>query len=176
MRRFVTLLLALGFVLAAPGSAWAHDVLEKTTPADGTSVQQLPTSVSLTFSDQPLAIGTQIIVKGPTGDVTSGAPTIEGRVVTQALAATAPAGDYVVTYRVTSDDGHPVGGTFSFHAGVGLDGSTATAGATVHVPAGNAADEPAGQSQFVPVMLSIVGTIVLIALVVFVVVRGRQRS
>ncbi|KRB43753.1 copper resistance CopC family protein [Terrabacter sp. Root181] len=172
MRRLASALLALGLLVALPTTAFAHDVLERTDPADGTTVAQLPGAVVLTFSEAPLEIGTQVVVTGPSGPVSSGSPTIEGRAVTQALAPNAPGGDYTVSYRVTSDDGHPVTGTFSFHATIGLDGSTATAGATVHVKPVSGADDAQG-SLLVPILLTIVGTVVLLGVGGFLVLRGR---
>lgn len=175
MRRLLVLLLALGAFLAFPSQAAAHDVLERMTPADGTTVERLPEDVSMTFSDQPLAVGLQVVVRGPAGDVASGAPTIEGKTVTQRLAPTAPGGDYTVLFRVTSTDGHPVSGSFSFHATVGLDGSTATAGPRV---AASSPPSPevasAKESQFVPVMLSVAGTVILIGIAGFIIVRARR--
>ena len=173
MRRLLSVVLALGFVVALPGLASAHDVLERTNPANGTRVARLPGAVELTFSDEPVALGAQVLVKGPSGNVESGAPVIDGRTVRQAIDPSAPAGDYTVTYRVTAADGHPATGTFGFFATVGLDGSTATAGPTVHVSrAGGNAGEDA-TSAFVPVLLTIAGTIVLLVIGGFVVLRGR---
>ncbi|GAA2741873.1 hypothetical protein GCM10009868_09630 [Terrabacter aerolatus] len=173
MRRLASALLALGLLVALPSTAFAHDVLERTDPADGTTVAKLPGSVVLTFAEAPLAIGAQVVVTGPSGTASSGAPTISGREVTQAIAPTAPGGDYTVSYRVTSDDGHPVTGTFSFHATVGLDGSTATAGATVHVRPVSATDDGQG-SLLVPILLTIVGTVVLLGVGGFLLLRGRE--
>jgi methionine-rich copper-binding protein CopC len=173
MRRLASALLALGLLVAAPAAAFAHDVLERTNPADGTTVTKLPDAVVLTFSETPLALGAQVVVTGPSGPVSSGTPTISGRDVKQAIAPTAPAGDYTVSYRITSDDGHPVTGTFSFHASVGLDGSTATAGATVHVKPVSSADDSQG-SLFVPILLTVVGTLVLLGIGGYLVLRGRE--
>jgi methionine-rich copper-binding protein CopC len=178
MRRVSSVLLALGIWLgvtvALPSVASAHDVLEKTTPSDGTVVDRLPGAVVLTFSEEPLSIGAQVVVTGPTGNVASGPPTIDGRDVTQALLPTAPGGDYTVSYRVTSDDGHPVSGSFSFHATVGLDGSTATAGPSVHVSSQKTPADEAQSSAFVPVLLTILGTTVLLVVGGYVVLRGRE--
>jgi len=173
MRRLASALLALGLLVAAPAAAFAHDVLEGTNPADGATVTQLPQSVQLTFSEAPLTIGAQVVVTGPSGAVSSGAPTITGRDVTQAIAPTAPGGDYTVSYRITSDDGHPVAGSFSFHATVGLDGSTATAGSTVHAKPVSGTDETEG-SLLVPILLTIAGTVVLLAVGGFLVLRRRE--
>ncbi len=84
MRRFFSTVFALvltwGLVVVTPGAALAHDVLEKTGPADGATVAQLPQEVILTFSDTPIEVGTQIIVKGPSGNMADGAPVIDGAV------------------------------------------------------------------------------------------------
>jgi methionine-rich copper-binding protein CopC len=177
MRRLASALLALGLLVALPTTSFAHDVLERTNPADGTSVTRLPATVVLSFSEEPLPIGTQVVVTGPTGPVSSGSPTIEGREVTQALSPNAPGGDYTVSYRVTSDDGHPVTGTFSFHAGVGLDGSTATAPSTVQAKAAAADDgDPSSDSgsPLLPILLTIVGTVVLLTVVGRLVLGSRE--
>jgi methionine-rich copper-binding protein CopC len=114
MRRAVSVvLLLLLAILWTPAAASAHDVLQRTDPADGSTVPVTPGRISLTFSEAPLSIGTQVIVTGPSGPAQEGAPVVSGTVVSQALDASAPAGDYTVTYRVTSDDGHPVTGTFA---------------------------------------------------------------
>ena len=182
MRRLASVLLALGLagglctglVIVTGRAAVAHDVLERTSPAAGTTVDRMPQTVTLTFSEEPLDIGTQVVVSGPAGPVSSGAPTIEGRDVTQAVSPSAPAGDYTVSYRVTSDDGHPVSGTFGFHATVGLDGSTATAGPSVHVTTDSAAADEAKGSLFVPILLTIIGTVVLLAIGGYLLLRGRE--
>jgi methionine-rich copper-binding protein CopC len=177
MRRFLALvLLAVGFALAGAPAASAHDVLESTSPADRTTVDRLPQSVTLTFSDDPIALGTQVLVKGPGGNVAQGNPTIEGRVVHQQLSPQAPAGDYVVTYRVTSSDGHPISGTFSFHATVGLDGSTATPGAPLPAQQpGSPEAAAARQSSFVPVMLTIAGVVIVLLIGAAVWIGSRRR-
>lgn len=177
MRRIVATLLALGLVLA-PATAIGHDVLEETSPGDGAQLDRVPTSITLTFSNPPLAVGTQVLVRGPGGDMTSGTPTIVDRTVTQVVAPTAPAGSYTVSYRVTSEDGHPISGTFTFFATTGLDGSTAAA--TTAPDAGalpvNNRGQDASDSQFVPVMLSLVGTLLLFAVGGFVAWRARERT
>lgn len=186
MRRFLALVtLLVGLVLVGAPAASAHDALESTSPADGVTLDRLPHQVTLTFAEQPLPLGLQVLVKGPTGDVAQGPATISGPVVTQQLSPQAPAGAYVVTYRVTSSDGHPISGTFGFHAIVGLDGSTATATATATAPQGAAAarqgqDTP-GQSaaetpSFVPVMLTIAGAVIILAMIAVIWLLSRRRT
>src|SRR5215203_4037505 len=132
MRRVLSILAVLAvMVLSTPLTASAHDVLDSTSPAAGSTVARMPQSITLSFTEAPLSIGTQVIVTGPSGAMQQGAPTVDGRVVTQAVSPSAPGGAYTVTYRVTSDDGHPVTGSFDFVATIGLDGSTAAPGTTV---------------------------------------------
>jgi hypothetical protein len=78
------------------------------------SVARTPASVTLTFDEPALAMGTLVVVTGPTGDVQVGAPRLVDNTVTQDLRGGAPAGRYTVSWRVTSDDGHPISGTFAF--------------------------------------------------------------
>ena len=61
MRRLASALLALWLLVMVPSAAFAHDVLERTNPADGTTVTHLPSSVVLTFSEAPLTIGAQVV-------------------------------------------------------------------------------------------------------------------
>lgn len=208
MRRLFGLLLsslaALGLLFAFPALASAHDVLQKTTPSDGQSLPQMPANVSLQFSEPPLAIGTQVLVKGPSGDVATGKAKIEGSTVVQAISPTAPAGKYTVTYRVSSDDGHPVGGTFSFQARLGAvsdDGveptptttptvttsapapaPSAPAPAPAPAPAATAVAAPSTPasadqpSSTLPVLLTVVGVIAVIGIGAFFVVRSRPKA
>lgn len=100
-------------VLAA-GPAAAHDRLESTNPGDGATLDTAPDAVVLTMSSPPLALGTQVQVTGPDGVVSSGAPSVVDDTVTQPVPGERPAGDYEVRWRVTSSDGHPVSGSFTF--------------------------------------------------------------
>lgn len=101
-------------VFAAPASALpAHARLVTTTPADGAEVGTAR-SVGLTFSEDVDARFLRLVVEGPGGKETEGAPEVDGRDVTQALVADLPAGEHTVTYRVVSVDGHPVAGSFTF--------------------------------------------------------------
>jgi copper resistance protein C len=175
MRRVPSVLAVLAVLaislLGRPLTASAHDVLESTAPASGATVDRMPQTVTLTFTEAPLTIGTQVVVTGPSGAVQQGAPTISDRVVSQAIAPSAPSGSYTVTYRVTSDDGHPVTGTFAFVARTGLDGSTAAPGTALQQPA--AAGDDSSSFPLAAVLLTIAGTLVLLAIGGFVALRSR---
>ncbi|MGH3545374.1 MAG: copper resistance CopC family protein [Mycobacteriales bacterium] len=104
---------AASTLLAAP--AVAHNELVSSTPAAGALLTSAPTQVSLTFSDELDPASTQLaVVDSGTRSVLDGVPRIDGPTVTQALKADLLGGEYRVSYRVLSQDGHSVSGTQSF--------------------------------------------------------------
>ena len=113
-------LLALAAVLRPAGRADAHNALQGTDPADGSTVDVPPAQITLTFDQPAQALGTEIAVVGPDGaTVSTGDAQLVDSTVTQALAADLPAGAYTVQWRVTSADGHPLSGELAFTASNG---------------------------------------------------------
>jgi methionine-rich copper-binding protein CopC len=98
---------------AARAALLAHAELVSTTPKDGSKVDTA-TEVTMTFSEDVNQKFLDVRVEGPGGDEASGGPTSKGPTVTQALEEDLPAGTHTVTYRVVSNDGHPVSGSFTF--------------------------------------------------------------
>lgn len=113
----------LSVLVAAPAAA--HTSLVGVDPVDGSTVPATPAAVVLTFTDPAVALGTQVVVTGPQGKVSAGPARLVDRTVRQELLADAPAGRYTVAWRVTSQDGHPITGEFSFTS-TGVGGGTAT--------------------------------------------------
>jgi len=140
---------ALGFGVAP---ALAHDQLVGTdyTTDPGSGALQ---SLTLTFSDNVLEVGTEIQVHNPAGDnVATGEAVISGRDVTQAVQADLPAADYHVAWRAVSADGHPVDGEFTF--ALAADGTVTEQAAEGDEHAhehehdhGDAAESPAADAQ-----------------------------
>ena len=121
--RFVrAMAVAALLVVAGLGSATtasAHSQLERTDPANGAQLAALPDEITLTFNQGVLGVGTAVEVTGPAGSVIDGAPTVIDKEVRQAIRPGSAAGDYTVLWRVTSADGHPVSGQFTFSAAAG---------------------------------------------------------
>ena len=116
-RRGVALLAAgllLTLVTAAPASA--HNRLVGTDPADGGTLARTPSAVVLTFDEPAVGLGTQVAVTGPDGAASTGPAELVDATVRQPLVPGAPAGAYTVAWRVTSADGHPITGRFTFTA------------------------------------------------------------
>jgi copper transport protein len=121
VRRLLLLGLApLLLVLAAAAPAFAHAALLATDPEDGTVLQAAPATVTLRFSEP---VGTSlgaVRVIDPTGQrVDDGQPVRSdgGTAVTVALPDAGEQGTYVLTWRVVSQDAHPVSGVSTFSVG-----------------------------------------------------------
>lgn len=160
--------------LMVAGPAAAHDVAESSSPAQGATVPTPPEKVSITFNNNPLALGSQITVTDATGaDWSDGGVEIVDNVVSQKLRDGAPAGEFTVVWRVVSSDSHPIEGSFTFTASSEA-GSTPAAGAVPTLataePGTTAAPEIAGDSSepfpWSLVIFAVVGVGILIALAV----------
>lgn len=118
-------------VLGLAGPAAAHDAAESSTPAGGATVAAPPEQVSVTFSNNPLGIGSSFSIKDASGAEWADGPVdIVDNVASQKLKAGGPAGQYTVAWRVVSSDSHPIEGTFTFTASSAADGAAPPAGST----------------------------------------------
>ncbi|WP_159705372.1 copper resistance CopC family protein [Arthrobacter sp. 18067] len=171
---------------AAPASA--HDVAESTTPANGASVAVVPASVSITFNNRPLAIGSGVTVTAGGENWADGPVEIIDNQAVQKLREGAPAGEYTVVWRVVSSDSHPIEGTFTFTAASGATSASGSAVASPSASASSAAvptagtgapgtgtSEPAADASQ-PFPWSIVGlAVVAVGLVIFLAVTARRK-
>lgn len=99
-------------------SAFAHDSVIETVPADGEHTAVAPTEVSMSFTDSILTIGATINVIDSAGtNWSAGDVVIDDRTAVQPLAAELAAGEYDVIWQVVSSDGHVISGTFGFSTG-----------------------------------------------------------
>ncbi|WP_435093495.1 copper resistance CopC family protein [Clavibacter michiganensis] len=204
-------------------SASAHNYLVSSSPAAGSTIDAPPSEVTLTFNDvildlaaagggggdastgsAPASGGSSVVqVTGPDGQGThfeTGCATDSGRTVSVPVAL-GGSGQYTVTWRVVSADGHPVSDSiaFTYQAPAGATASAGTSdgpgcaaaqegatgsGATSSGGAGSSAADPgtaAGQEQGVAPYLGVIvgvgiGIVVLAAAaVVLIVVTGRRK-
>ena len=119
--------LLLLLALALPGQALAHASLLGSEPADGASLDTAPSSVVLRFDETVALIALSLI--GPDGRaVPLGSVDGHGGVVRASVPPGLPGGVYLLSWRVTSADSHPVAGTAAF--GVGMANRPVQAGRT----------------------------------------------
>jgi len=161
LRALAVVAAVAALLVGAATAAQAHNILEGTTPADGATTKVVPAVVTLTFNEPALALGTEIIVTGPGGPAHSGTAVLVNNTVSEHLQPGSPAGHYKVLWRVTSADGHPVSGTFSFTATAASPGQRPVATPTTN-PATSIPASGSGQS---PVLLVAGGVVLLLALI-----------
>ncbi len=115
--------LAAGLVLATAGPAFAHADLASSTPAEGAVLNESPASIDLEFTE-PVAVanGAIRVFDTDANRIDEGVVDVSGRVAALSL-PTLDEGSYAVTFRVTSNDGHPVSGAFTFQVGSGAQPS-----------------------------------------------------
>jgi copper transport protein len=104
---------------AAPASA--HATLESTEPVGGTAVATPPERVVLHFSETvQIPLGSIRVFASPSGKQIETGPAGRADGQSDAVAVKLPKldkGNYIVTWRVTSADSHPVHGAFTFIVG-----------------------------------------------------------
>jgi methionine-rich copper-binding protein CopC len=160
---------------AAP--AFAHTRLESSNPADGSKLDSVPATISLTFNEAVQSEFATLKVVGPDGtEYQTGAVSAANGQVSTAVSPLGPAGAYQVGYRVVSDDGHPVQGKLSFTlttpgpaaAAPAATVSAAPVAAPVAAPAPAPAAAPVAtqastqQSEGAPIWPWLLGAVVLV--------------
>src|SRR6266508_1922521 len=119
MRRLVWLILLLAAMLQ-PIAAWAHASLVRAEPADGTTVSEPPTLLRLIFNEPVSPLLMRLI--GPTGQTTTPDAKAENSTIT-ITPGELQQGTHVLSWRVVSADGHPMGGSVVFSVGAPSDTS-----------------------------------------------------
>lgn len=170
-------LLVLAVLLGTGGAANAHDELTGSNPAEGATVEVLPPTLELDFSNVPSGIGAQVQVLDEAGtDWADGPVSIVDRSASQPLRSGAPAGSYTVNWRVVSSDSHPIEGTFAFRTQQGsttVPDAVSTAGPVDAQDAPDNETQAAGVSDFPWSIVLMIGALVVIAVALAVTARRR---
>lgn len=179
--------LAAAAVLAVAAPAAAHDELVSSTPAADEQLTTAPEQVVLTFSSNLLSLaensGTAMTVTDPAGkDWVAGDPVVQADTVTVPLEQGMPNGDYLVTWKVVSSDGHPTDGQYSFS----LTGQDVVANAepsdepstAPSAPASDEAAPPAAQddSALTPILIGVGALVVVLGIAIGVAASRKRRS
>jgi copper resistance protein C len=180
-RLLATLVLCTGALAGMGSAAGAHSELVSSSPAaDSTSTS--PETVELTFGAGVEETMARIAVTSPSGErIDSGNPThttTDDAMLSVAITPT-ESGTHTVDWRVVSEDGHPINGSFSFTAEV--PATTTTAGPGEETPSTSAVETaPASDAQGAASeessgnILPIVGIVLaLCAVVAFIALRPR---
>jgi methionine-rich copper-binding protein CopC len=194
---FVMLALAAGLAVLDARPAAAHDALAQAVPAADETVTTELSSVTLTFSETPLAEFANAIalnVTDPAGtSITTGAPVAEGTPLSVPVEVS-EAGLHTVTWQSVSSDGHTISGTYAFtYAGPIAAAAPTTPAPAASTPAASASDpaeeeaptsaathsatEPAS-SNLIPWIAgaTALAVLILIPVIVILALRARRRK
>ena len=119
MKKLTTMIISVLLIFAGMQSADAHAQVTSRVPAKNQIVKVLPSLVWLEFDGDLLSFGDKQIHKITVTNsrkkrVDIGGPIVGGARISTKLKAGLPAGKYFVSYRVVSEDGHPVEGSYTF--------------------------------------------------------------
>jgi len=149
VRRCLGLVVVL--LVLVPSAAAAHSNWVETNPDHRATLPTLPPEATVTFGEAP--VRADVVLTSPDGKTLTLKPQIVGSVVKVRLPSNGPRGEYELSYRVVSADGHPVSGSATFTVTTGPAPSTTTPeGSTVSTPA--PAPEPA-RGPLVPIVIGV---------------------
>lgn len=118
-RQLRLLLILLGLAvasLATAGQALAHAALTKAVPTDGAVIAAAPAEFSLSFSEPVSPLVLKLIAPDGTAHPLTRF-TLSDRTLSIAPPTDLGHGTHVLSWRVVSEDGHPVGGSVVFSIG-----------------------------------------------------------
>ena len=114
------LALVLLALLASPAAAWAHAALQSANPAADSVNAAAPERIALTFNEPVQLLGLRLIDAAGRDHSPATAPEVRDGHVQWTLPDRLPDGRYLVSWRVSSLDGHVIGGTFTFAVGAAV--------------------------------------------------------
>ena len=111
-------------LLALTASAFAHASLVKVEPPDGAVVRAAPAALTLTFNEPVAPLVIRLV--GPDGEPVALDEVVARNAIITIAAPRLQRGTHVLSWRVISADGHPVGGSVIFS--IGAPSALASAG------------------------------------------------
>jgi copper transport protein len=113
--------LVAGLVLLTPDPGYAHAYLIGTSPANGAQLDSAPEEVRLRFSERVTVAAGGVELREATGRAVPTDPAVVPAEAPTEVRLPVPAelgdGTWIVSYRVTSADSHPVSGALVFSVG-----------------------------------------------------------
>lgn len=116
IQRYMGILLCGWLLFACVQVAYGHAALVASNPQEGAILDTAPSAISLSFNEPVGPIAFKLIE--PNGESLTPGPvqsTDEGVLIP--LPATTAQGSYLLSWRVVSADGHPIGGVLSYALG-----------------------------------------------------------
>ncbi len=180
---FAALALGLSAVLGIAAPATAHAELVEASPAADSVIGALPEYVDLTFGENIMTIdgseGSNIItvVDSNGAKVDDETIVVNAAVVSVGIKPGFGNGSYTVTYRVVSEDGHPIEGSYKFEVGEAAQTNViapAPSPSSSHTDDDHAALE--AQSTANTLIAIVAGTVLVAALASIVLILQRRKK
>ena len=119
MRKLIFAALSVALILSHTESANAHAQLPSSVPRKNQTINMLPNLVWLEFDGDLItldgkAVNQLTVTNSKKVRVDIGGSIVGGARISTKLKPGLPSGKYMVSYRIVSEDGHPVDGSFSF--------------------------------------------------------------
>ena len=119
MKKINSIIFSSLLTITGVQNASAHAHLTSSNPAKNQTVKTLPSIVWLEFDGNLMILGDKQVNRISVTNskkvvVSMGETLVSGARISSKLKPGLPPGNYSVTYRIVSEDGHPVEGSFSF--------------------------------------------------------------
>jgi methionine-rich copper-binding protein CopC len=121
IKRLTIFTLSALFVVLPGTNSFAHATLKSSNPADGSTVEAMPSQISLTFNEELMnldgeQVNTIALLDGNSEDVSLSEITVDNATIAAKVNVNTYVlpGDYRIKYRVVSADGHPIEGEVLF--------------------------------------------------------------
>ncbi len=114
-------------ILLTNVQVWAHAVLLESRPTDGAQLKNSPSEIELQFNEPIIPIRVRVLDRSGRELGKGEAAAVHGNSIRIGLSTSLPDGGYMVSYRVTSADSHPVAGTILFAVGAQTESRQPTA-------------------------------------------------
>lgn len=156
MNKFAKALAAIVIAIAGvlPAQAvFAHAELETSNPEANSVIGAAPEVISLTFGENLMVLEGEVAANQVQVEdtmkvrVDNGDYQVNGGVLTVSLKAGLPDDTYRVTYRVVSEDGHPIEGVFEFEVSAAAQSGEATPMVISEAPEATLYEVPAEEEQ-----------------------------
>ena len=135
MNKFAKVIAAIALVVAGAlpaQSAYAHAELESSNPEANSVIGAAPEVISLTFGENLMVLEGEVAANQVQVEdsskvrVDNGDYQVTGGVLTVSLMPNLPDDAYKITYRVVSEDGHPIEGVLEFEVSAAARSGEAT--------------------------------------------------
>lgn len=172
--------------MASISPAAAHDEIVGGSPEPDSTVTDVPESIELENSATPQDSFNTVALSLDGDQIVSGEPTVDGSTLTLDIPGNVDLsdGEYTVGYQVTSSDGHPIRGSYTFTLDTGEGASDSSGGTSQGETSANSADtadaadssdeDDDGLPSWTGPLLGIAGVIVVLGALIMAIARYRN--